>query len=102
MRPRRSDRRVDRQGYEGQTAAGLFGTPEYLIEKIREVQAIGNVGHLITLHSFGDMPRDRVEESMKLFGQSVLPTIKTFGTGEPEAIGFDVVRGARDGLPVAG
>ena len=39
---------------------------------------------------------------MRLFGQSVLPTIKTFGTGEPEAIGFDVVRGTRDGIPVAG
>ena len=63
------------------------------------------MGHLITLHSFfvqDGLPETLVEESMKLFGQSVLPTIKTFGTGEPEAIGFDVVRGTRDGMPVAG
>lgn len=90
------------EGYENQAAAGIFGTPDEVIEQIRELQQMANVGHLITLHSFGDMPQDLVEESMKLFGRSVLPTIKTFGTGEPEAIGFDVVRGARDGVPVAG
>jgi alkanesulfonate monooxygenase SsuD/methylene tetrahydromethanopterin reductase-like flavin-dependent oxidoreductase (luciferase family) len=90
------------EGYENQAAAGMFGTPEEVIEQIRELQQMANVGHLITLHSFGDMPVELVEESMELFGQAVLPTIKTFGTGEPEAIPYSVVRRARDGLPVAG
>jgi alkanesulfonate monooxygenase SsuD/methylene tetrahydromethanopterin reductase-like flavin-dependent oxidoreductase (luciferase family) len=90
------------EGYENQAAAGMFGTPEEVIEQIRELQQMANVGHLITLHSFGDMPRELIEESMKLFGEAVLPTIKTFGTSEPEAIPFNVVREAGDVIPVAG
>lgn len=76
------------QAYLAQTAAGIFGTPEFVIEKIREVQAAGNISHLITLHSFGDMPRDDVERSMRLFASDVLPVIKQIPGEQAEAIPF--------------
>lgn len=76
------------EAYKAQTAAGIFGTPEFVIEKIREVQEAGNIGHLITLHSFGDMPRDDVERSMRLFAREVLPVIKQIPTEQPDAIPF--------------
>ena len=44
------------KGYENQAAAGIFGSPDEVIEQIRELQQMANMGHLITLHSFGDMP----------------------------------------------
>lgn len=76
------------QAYRSQTAAGIFGTPEYVIDGIREVQAAGNISHLITLHSFGDMPRDDVERSMRLFAKEVLPVIKQIPAEQAEAVPF--------------
>jgi len=81
------------KGYEGQSSAGLFGSPEQVTEQIRELVKVADIGHLITLHSFGDMPADMVETSMRLFAAEVLPTIKTFGRGEPRSIPYaDVTR----------
>jgi alkanesulfonate monooxygenase SsuD/methylene tetrahydromethanopterin reductase-like flavin-dependent oxidoreductase (luciferase family) len=75
--------------YEGQASAGIFGTPESVIEQIRELQRLANVGHLITLHSFGDMPRDEVETSMRLFASEVLPVIREFPTEPIEAVPYE-------------
>ncbi|MFC5817564.1 LLM class flavin-dependent oxidoreductase, partial [Nonomuraea harbinensis] len=83
--------RYVRAGYEDQASAGLFGTPGEVIEQIRELQETAEVGHLITLHSFGDMPQDTVERSMRLFAREVLPTIKTFGGPEPRAMPYRAV-----------
>ncbi|WP_219545652.1 LLM class flavin-dependent oxidoreductase [Nonomuraea harbinensis] len=83
---------VVKKGYEDQASAGLFGSPESVAEQIRELQEVADVGHLITLHSFGDMPFDLVETSMRLFAKDVLPTIQTFGDREPSAVPYrDVV-----------
>ena len=86
------------KGYQGQSSAGLFGSPEKVIEQIRELVAAADIGHLITLHSFGDMPADMVEASMRLFAAEVLPTIKTFGRGEPRAIPYAQVSGTATAL----
>ncbi|GAA3525560.1 LLM class flavin-dependent oxidoreductase [Aeromicrobium panaciterrae] len=83
--------RLVRAGYEDQASAGIFGTPESVIDQIRELQRVADVGHLITLHSFGDMPTPMVEASMKLFAEEVLPTIKTFGSTDPRAIPYSDV-----------
>ncbi len=74
--------------YQNQTAAGIFGTPEYLIERIREIQAAGNVSHLITLHSFGDMPVADVERSMKMFAAQVLPAVRGIPTPDLAAVSY--------------
>jgi alkanesulfonate monooxygenase SsuD/methylene tetrahydromethanopterin reductase-like flavin-dependent oxidoreductase (luciferase family) len=74
------------QAYQSQTAAGIFGTPEYLISEIRKVQQAGNIAHLMTLHSFGDMPVADVERSMRLFAAEVLPVIKEIPAGDLDAV----------------
>jgi len=79
------------KGYESQASAGLFGTPAEVTEQIRELQKVANVGHLMTLHSFGDMPIEDTEKSMRLFASKVLPTIRTFGNDEPLAVPYSQV-----------
>ncbi len=74
--------------YESQVASGLFGTPEFVIEGIRELQAAGNISHLITLHSFGDMPRDDVERSMRLFAKDVLPVVRQIPTEPASSVPY--------------
>jgi alkanesulfonate monooxygenase SsuD/methylene tetrahydromethanopterin reductase-like flavin-dependent oxidoreductase (luciferase family) len=82
-------------GFQSQLGAGMFGTPEYLIEQIRQVQAVGNIAHLITLHSFGDMPREDVERSMRLFAKEVLPVIQKIPVEPAEAVPFAEFRAGR-------
>jgi alkanesulfonate monooxygenase SsuD/methylene tetrahydromethanopterin reductase-like flavin-dependent oxidoreductase (luciferase family) len=79
--------------YNDQASAGIFGTPEYLIEQITELQKVANIGHLITLHSYGDMPQEDKERNMKTFASEVLPTIKQIPTGEIWATPYAEVRG---------
>lgn len=94
--------RVVADNYEGQASAGIFGSPESVIAQIRELQEVANVGHLITLHSFGDMPLEMIETSMRLFAKDVLPTIKTFGsTIEPFAVPFAEVLKDREAARTA-
>jgi len=76
------------QAYESQTAAGIFGTPDYVIERIREIQAAGNVSHLITLHSFGDMPVAEVERSMRMFAEQVLPALRSIPAADLTAVSY--------------
>src|SRR6202042_3451798 len=50
--------------YSRQASACIFGTSQTIIERIRELQKLANVAHVITLHSYGDLPRAEVERSM--------------------------------------
>jgi alkanesulfonate monooxygenase SsuD/methylene tetrahydromethanopterin reductase-like flavin-dependent oxidoreductase (luciferase family) len=81
-----------RAGIEEQASAGIFGTPAQVIEQIRELAQLANIGHLICLQSFGDMPVEMTERSMRLFAREVLPVIKTFGGAEPRAIPYERVK----------
>ena len=47
-----------------------------MTERIRELVRVADIGHLITLHSFGDMPAHMVESSMRLFAAEVMPAFK--------------------------
>ena len=88
--------RIIRAGYEDQASAGIFGTPGEVIEQIRELQLTADVGHLITLHSFGDMPAEMVEASMRLFAREVLPVVRTFGgPDEPWSVPYETLLKAR-------
>ena len=80
--------RIARAGYEDQASAGIFGSPAEVIEQNRELRQVADVGHLITLHSFGDMPQDAVAASMRLFAAEVLPVIRQFGGPEPRAVPY--------------
>jgi alkanesulfonate monooxygenase SsuD/methylene tetrahydromethanopterin reductase-like flavin-dependent oxidoreductase (luciferase family) len=81
--------------YEDQASAGIFGTPEVVIEKLRELQRVANVGHLVTLHSYGDIPRVEAERNMRKFAADVLPTIRQFPVEDIYATPYRSVRSGR-------
>lgn len=95
------DSTIDK-AYESQVASGLFGTPEFVIEGIRELQAAGDISHLVTLHSFGDMPVDDVERSMRLFSKEVLPVVKAIPTAQSESIAYGRWKQTRPSPAVVG
>ena len=50
----------------------LFGTPEYVSEKIEELQDELNLQHLQVWSNFPGVPHDRVMNSVKLFTEKVM------------------------------
>ncbi len=54
----------------------LFGTPEYIVEKIKELQSELNVQSLMLWSHFPDVPHETAMRSIKLFNQEVLPHFK--------------------------
>lgn len=53
----------------------LFGTPEVVADKMVELYDMG-VGHVSTMHNFGDMPEADVRRSMRLFAEEVMPRVR--------------------------
>ncbi|AIP34265.1 luciferase-like monooxygenase family protein [Paraburkholderia xenovorans LB400] len=58
-----------------------YGTPEQVIEKIREVDSFLDLSAIITHFRFGGMPFDQAEKGMRLFAGKVLPVIKKWDKG---------------------
>tara|TARA_Y100001970_G_C14197591_1_gene839060 strand:- start:49 stop:1230 length:1182 start_codon:yes stop_codon:yes gene_type:complete len=54
----------------------LFGTPEYIVEKIKELQSELNLQSLLLWSHFPDVPHETAMESIKLFNEEVLPHFK--------------------------
>ena len=50
----------------------VFGSPERVTDRIREMEAAG-VGELLCWMNFGGLPPDRVDRSMRLFAEKVMP-----------------------------
>ena len=51
----------------------LFGTPEYVCEKVQELRDELNLQHLQVWSNFPCMPHDQVMKSVKLFSEKVMP-----------------------------
>ena len=51
----------------------LFGTPEYLSEKVEELQDELNLQHFQVWSNFPGVPHDKVMNSVKLFTDKVMP-----------------------------
>jgi alkanesulfonate monooxygenase SsuD/methylene tetrahydromethanopterin reductase-like flavin-dependent oxidoreductase (luciferase family) len=51
----------------------LFGTPDYVAEKIEELQSELNLQNLQVWSSFPGMPQDKVMQSIKRFTAEVMP-----------------------------
>ena len=58
----------------------LFGTPEYIVEKIKELQTELNLQSLMLWSHFPDVPHETAMRSIKLFNNEVIPKIKTVKT----------------------
>jgi alkanesulfonate monooxygenase SsuD/methylene tetrahydromethanopterin reductase-like flavin-dependent oxidoreductase (luciferase family) len=50
----------------------LFGSPERIVDRVREMEE-ARVGELLCWMNFGGLPQDRVERSMRLFAEKVMP-----------------------------
>lgn len=50
----------------------LFGSPERIVDRVQEMEAIG-IGELLCWMNFGGLPQDRVQRSMRLFAEKVMP-----------------------------
>ena len=53
----------------------IFGSPERVTDRIREMEAAG-VGEVLCWMNFGGLPPDRVERSMRLFAEKVMPQFR--------------------------
>lgn len=54
----------------------LVGTPDDCIQKLEELQALTGLDHLITEFSFGGMPHHDAETNMRMFADTVMPTLQ--------------------------
>lgn len=63
------------------TRLALFGSVERVADQIVELSEMG-VKHLLFLMNFGNMPRDRVQRSMRLMAEEVMPLVAA-RTGAP-------------------
>jgi alkanesulfonate monooxygenase SsuD/methylene tetrahydromethanopterin reductase-like flavin-dependent oxidoreductase (luciferase family) len=53
----------------------LFGTPEYVIEKIKELQSELNLKNLLVWSNFPGVKHEDALRSIKLFNDEVMPKI---------------------------
>ena len=67
-------RNVDGVKYETLLKHGInVGTPEQVTERIRRLEQEAGVNYYIGWFNFGGMPPEKVERSMKLFSDQVMP-----------------------------
>jgi len=58
----------------------LFGTPDYIIEKIKELQSELNLKNLLVWSNFPGVKHEDAMKSIKLFNQEVIPKINSSKT----------------------
>ncbi|HUA34450.1 MAG TPA: LLM class flavin-dependent oxidoreductase [Candidatus Binataceae bacterium] len=63
------------------TRTQVFGTPEKVIESLREISATMDAAEFVGFFKYGGMPLEVAQRSMKLFATKVLPHIQR-DTGE--------------------
>lgn len=63
-----------------------YGTPEQVIEKVRQIDQEIDLGCLITHFRFGNMPYDVAEKSMRLFVDEVMPELQSWDKGDFAAV----------------
>jgi alkanesulfonate monooxygenase SsuD/methylene tetrahydromethanopterin reductase-like flavin-dependent oxidoreductase (luciferase family) len=54
----------------------IIGSPDEVVEQLREVATNLNVGHLMLLLQFGNMSKDLTRYNTKLFADQVMPKLK--------------------------
>lgn len=58
----------------------VWGTPEMCIEKLREIQRVTTAREFVAVFSYGSMPVEKAEASMRLFAEKVLPAVQEMET----------------------
>ena len=57
----------------------LCGTPDVMIERIRQLHERCNIGHLLMMNQAGFMEGESVRKSLSLFAKEVYPAIQDLG-----------------------
>lgn len=60
----------------------IWGSPETCLEKLRNVNTQMGTDEFVAVFSYGSMPLEKAEQSMRLFAEHVLPTAQAFGDAE--------------------
>jgi alkanesulfonate monooxygenase SsuD/methylene tetrahydromethanopterin reductase-like flavin-dependent oxidoreductase (luciferase family) len=53
----------------------VWGTPSQCIEKLRTIRATTDAAEFVGVFTYGDLPREQAESSMRLFAEEVLPVL---------------------------
>ncbi len=73
---------------EGTDMAGIYlqnnvwGTPEACIEKLERINSMMGADDFVAVFSYGAMPVEKAEASMRLFAEKVLPKVQGFAPAE--------------------
>jgi alkanesulfonate monooxygenase SsuD/methylene tetrahydromethanopterin reductase-like flavin-dependent oxidoreductase (luciferase family) len=64
--------------YDARAAEGhaVAGTPEQVLQLLTEQVRHTGVNYLLTTFAFGDLPHATAMQSIRLFGEQVLPKLK--------------------------
>ncbi len=62
----------------------VIGSPDQVADKLREIAVSQNVGNLIAMAQFGNMPSDLARHNMQLLAKQVLPQLRDTFTNEWE------------------
>jgi alkanesulfonate monooxygenase SsuD/methylene tetrahydromethanopterin reductase-like flavin-dependent oxidoreductase (luciferase family) len=54
----------------------IIGSPEEVVEQLREVATVLNVGHLMMLLQFGNMSKALTQLNTRLFAEKVMPQLR--------------------------
>lgn len=65
---------------DARRATQPIGTPDEIIDKIKELQWTLSLEKIVVHMFYGGMPRDRAEKSLKLFAEKVLPHVQAMPT----------------------
>jgi alkanesulfonate monooxygenase SsuD/methylene tetrahydromethanopterin reductase-like flavin-dependent oxidoreductase (luciferase family) len=64
----------------------VWGSPKTCIEKLRRINDMMGVDEFVAVFSYGAMPVDKAEASMRLFSKEVLPAVRTFAAAPVPAL----------------
>ena len=66
--------------FAARRATQPIGTPDEIIEKIRDLQWTISLEKVVIHMFYGGMPRDKAEKSLRLFAEKVLPEVQAMPT----------------------
>src|SRR5690606_25471548 len=73
---------IRKQSFEQLVEEGiaLVGTPDQVADKIRHLYETTGVGNLILMNQAGEMTSNEVRDSLLLFHEKVMPSVRDLGT----------------------
>ena len=60
----------------------VWGTPEQCLEKLEAINNLMGADEFVAVFSYGSMPFEKAEASMRLFAERVLPKARSFSPAE--------------------